>query len=287
MPTKIEWCQETINPFPGCSKVSEGCKNCYALRMANRFKRTEKYHGLVKNGEWTGRVNYWASDLEKPLRWKKPRRIFVNSMGDLFHQSIDVGGLGYDAVMQMVRRCPQHTFLFLTKRSGKMEWVCRRLWKNDLPKNVWFGITAENQRRLDERTLDLLKIIASVRIVSFEPLLGPIDARRYLGQDGINWTIVGGESGPGARPMNPAWVRSLRDQCVSTDVPFLFKQWGEWVDELHPAADSVEQETDNSFIVPVGDDYQGLYMCRAGKKAAGRRLDGRKWEQYPDPIQPI
>ncbi len=130
---------------------SKGCENCYALRMANRFKGSEKFHGLVKNGAWTGRVNWWPADLEKPLRWKKPRRIFLNSMGDQFHRSVDVDGPVYDAIIRMVRRCPQHTFLFLTKRPGKMRWVCERIWQNDLPKNAWFGVTTENQQRADER----------------------------------------------------------------------------------------------------------------------------------------
>jgi len=172
MATKIEWCQETINPLPGCSKISEGCQNCYAVRMANRFKGTKKFHGLVENGEWTGRVNWWPSDLEKPIRWKNPRRIFVNSMGDLFHQSVDIDGPVYNSIMRMVRKCPQHKFLFLTKRPGKMQWVCERIWQNDLPRNAWLGVTAENQQRAYERVPILLQIPAAVRFVSVEPDVG-------------------------------------------------------------------------------------------------------------------
>jgi protein gp37 len=119
-------------------------------------------------------------DLEKPIRWKKPRRIFVNSMGDLFHQSIDIDGPVYNSIMRMVRKCPQHKFLFLTKRPGKMQWVCERIWQNDLPRNTWLGVTAENQKRADERVPILLQIPAAVRFVSVEPMLGEIDFDRYL-----------------------------------------------------------------------------------------------------------
>ncbi len=292
MPTKIEWCQETINPLPGCSKISEGCKNCYALRMANRFKGTEKYHGLVENNEWTGRLNYWPADLEKPYHWKKPRRIFINSMGDLFHQWVDVDGQIYDAIMHMVRRCQQHTFLFLTKRPDKMRWVCERLWKNDLPQNAWFGVTAENQKRADERIPVLLQIPVAVRWISVEPMLGPVDISKWipdppgeipfrLDSDVLQWCVVGGESGPGARPMHPDWVRSLRDQCVDAGVPFLFKQWGEFVPAYPPHGFDAEGLHPDDYKAGYEDIGVLQAIKKVGKKAAGRQLDGRTWDQYP------
>ena len=252
--------------------------------MANRFKGTEKYKGLVKNGEWTGRVNYWPADLEKPLRWKKPRRIFVNSMGDLFHPSVEIDGPIYDEVMRMVRRCPQHAFLFLTKRPEKMLLVCNRIWKNDFPRNAWFGVTAENQKRADERIPILLQIPAAVRWVSVEPLLSEIKIYNFLKpweesrhitygagwkrkEPQIHWIVAGGESGPGARPMNPDWVRSLRDQCVEAGMPFHFKQWGEW---------GINWLNDINGKIPGSE-----WMDKIGKKAAGRELEGRTWDQYP------
>ena len=328
MSTKIEWCQETINPLPGCSKISEGCQNCYAIRMANRFRGTPKYHGLVEHGNWTGRLNYWAADLEKPLRWKKPRRIFVNSMGDLFHPAIDVDGQAYDAIMHMVRRCSRHTFLFLTKRPGKMRWVCERIWGNDLPKNAWFGVTAENQRRADERIPILLQIPAAVRFVSVEPMLGPISLPRvnfhcdlcdgtgilsrwpkgachYCNGRGeipaistdpqfgkpstparkIHWVICGGESGPGARPMNPEWARSLKDQCVAAGVPFLLKQLGEYCEVVNPSKERFVFYRDGKrpeFGYGMLDvNRPHIFIEKVGKKAAGRKIDGLIWDKYP------
>lgn len=296
MPTKIEWCQETINPLPGCSKVSEGCKNCWALRMANRFKGTEKYHGLVENGEWTGRLNWWLADLEKPLRWKKPRRIFVNSMGDLFHHYLfhgDIPGDQYlNDLFHTMDIARHHQYLLLTKRPDNMKRFLENSRINiagDYP-HVWIGVTAENQKRADERIPALLQVPAAVRWVSVEPMLGSVDLSRWLPDppdeipfrlhnDVLQWCVVGGESGPGARPMNPDWVRSLRDQCVAAGVPFLFKQWGAWM----PCKSSYRHKGSFGFL----SDGSYQFDCenrvkKVGKKKSGRQLDGRTWDQYPE-----
>jgi protein gp37 len=271
MPTKIEWAEETINPLPGCTKISEACQNCYAVRMANRFKGTKKYHGLVENGDWTGRINYWPNDLKKPFQWEKPRRIFVNSMGDLFHGSLFngdyPGGEWLRDIFNVMDIARHHQYLILTKRPDNMKRYleCSRInLKDDYP-HVWVGVTAENQPRLEDRVTILLQIPAAVRFVSVEPMLGPINLRHMdverhhpvwcmidaltgkhtdMGRPcpdvpKLDWVICGGETGPGSRPMHPDWIRLLRDQCVAADVPFFFKSWGDWEpSEIRPEIDT-------------------------------------------------
>ena len=233
MPTKIEWTDETWNPITGCKKVSDGCKNCYAERMAKRL---------------AGRYGYPADDpfkptlhedkLDVPLKWKKPRRIFVCSMGDLFHE--DVHRETILRVWKTMAESPQHTFQVLTKRPERMMYILEQ-WMHPalrlslvdhtwpLP-NVWLGVTAENQETADQRIPILLNTPAAVRFVSCEPLLGPVDLHPgWLlpispTTSKLNQVIVGGESGPGARPMNPDWARSIRDQCKAAGVPFFMKQ---------------------------------------------------------------
>ena len=260
--TAIEWASDVWNPVVGCSIESAGCKNCYAMKMAHRLQAMgqEKYQGTTEkvNGKavWTGKVNEADKNtLTAPLRWKKPRRIFVNSMGDLFHE--DVPFKLIDKVFTVMARCRQHTFLVLTKRAGRMqEYVSdvmahqeiihrraapidgaidpRYVWPLS---NVWLGVSVETQKYADERIPCLLETPAAVRFVSAEPLLGPVDFERggfSLIQKvtspagkvwpGLDWLIVGGESGPGARPMHPDWARSIRDQCQAAGVPFFVKQ---------------------------------------------------------------
>lgn len=226
--TKIEWCDEVYNPVTGCTPISEGCQNCYAKRMANRLKGR---YGYPVDDPF--RVTFHPERLDQPLKWKKPRRIFVGSMGDLFHQKIDVDSSIYSSIFQIIRKCPQHTFMILTKRPGKMKWVFKHSF-TELP-NLWLGVTAENQEQADERIPILLQIPAAVRFVSVEPLLSNIDLTKYLNRDkpqetinmeapSLNWVICGAETGPGARVTDDFWIRLLRDQCQEAGVQFFMKK---------------------------------------------------------------
>jgi protein gp37 len=210
--SKIEWTEMTWNPVTGCSKVSQGCKYCYAERMAARLKAME-----VKHYENGFEVALHEDSLETPFKWKKPRVVFVNSMSDLFHESVPLEFI--ERVFATMTRCPQHTFQILTKRSGRLREVANSLaW----PANVWMGVSVEDQRVLF-RIEDLNYVPAVVRFLSCEPLIGPLN---NLSLNGIHWVIVGGESGPGARPMKEEWVHSILNQCRTNHVPFFFKQWG-------------------------------------------------------------
>jgi len=202
----------TWNPVTGCSKVSQGCKNCYAERMANRLQAMGMPR--YRNGF---SVTLQEDLLGLPLQWKSPRVIFVNSMSDLFHEQIPLEYI--KRVFSVMEQCPRHTFQVLTKRSRRLRVAAPFLrW----PKNVWMGVSAENMAVLP-RVVDLQTVPASVRFLSIEPLLGPIEG---LPLDGISWVIVGGESGPHARPMHEEWVHSILHQCRANDVAFFFKQWG-------------------------------------------------------------
>jgi len=251
MPTGIEWTQETWNPVTGCTPVSEGCEHCYAKRMANRLRGRFGYPA-----DEPFRVTLHPDKLGDPLHWKKPRQIFVCSMGDLFHEDVPFEYI--DQVLARAVLCPQHTFQVLTKRPERLleyldserytarkvfdvaeecagepipgSFDCDHLWP--LP-NVWLGVTAENQRTADERIPLLLQCPAAVRFVSLEPLLGCIDDMEdYLtplcgwpeDRAALDWVIVGAETGPGARPMDPLWARNIRDQGVRARVPFFFKR---------------------------------------------------------------
>jgi protein gp37 len=224
--TKIEWTDATWNPVTGCTNVSEGCRNCYAERV------------LPRTGQSFDTVVCHPDRLDAPLHWRKPRRIFVNSLSDLFHE--DVPREFIKSVVGVTVDCPQHTFQILTKRPQRMLEFCREC---AFPSNVWLGVSCEDQQTADERIPLLLQTPAAVRFISAEPLLGPIDARRYLPviarpreaisevaasrtprNDRLDWVICGGESGPHARPMHPTWARSIRDQCQAAGVPFFFKQ---------------------------------------------------------------
>lgn len=230
--SQIEWTESTWNPVTGCNKVSPGCAHCYAERMALRLQAMGQPNYI--DGF---RVATHEQALQLPLTWKTPQVIFVNSMSDLFHA--DIPDAFIQDVFAVMRRASWHTFQILTKRAERLEQMADRIkW----PKNVWMGVSVENA---DYRCrIDSLRVVpAAVRFISFEPLLGPVG---LLNLDGINWAIAGGESGPGARPMQPAWVIDIRDQCVAAGVPFFFKQWG-----------------------------------GVRKKAAGRELEGRIWNQTP------
>lgn len=210
--SSIEWTEATWNPVTGCTKVSPGCKFCYAERMAKRLKAM----GQVRYADGF-RLTLQPDVVEAPLRWRSPRTIFVNSMSDLFHK--DVPLVYIQQVFATMEQAHWHTFQVLTKRADRLEELAGELpW----PENVWMGVSVENAD-CTWRIEHLQRVPAQIRFLSVEPLLGPIPD---LPLEGIHWVIVGGESGPGARPMDPAWVTDLRDQCLSARVPFFFKQWG-------------------------------------------------------------
>jgi protein gp37 len=256
----IEWTDATWNPLRGCSRVSAGCQHCYAERVAARFGGPGMpYEGLIHpgTGGWNGKVKLIPEILDQPLHWKKPRMIFVNSMSDLFHESVPFEWI--DRIWGVMSMAPRHTFQILTKRPERMLEVLPNLAARHRPPdgsnwplpNVWLGVSVENQATADERIPLLLQCPAAVRWLSCEPLIGRVDlcehmgmwwnqtmrcfegtgsrinASHFMGEQRIGWVVAGGESGPGARPMHPDWARSLRDQCASAGVPFFFKQWGE------------------------------------------------------------
>ena len=218
--SQIEWTDATWNPITGCTYVSEGCANCYAARLAaTRLRHHPTRSGLVdSHGNWTGETRFNEEVLEQPLRWQRPRRIFVVAHGDIFHESVPDEWI--DSIFAVIGLCPQHVFQVLTKRPYRMYSYIR--FEPVYP-HVHLGVSAEHQDAFDERAKILSRTPAAVRWLSLDPLLGPI---RMPFPAAFDWVVVGGESGPNARPMKPAWARFLRDQCASHDVPFHFKQWG-------------------------------------------------------------
>lgn len=298
--TGISWADATWSPLVGCDKVSRGCDHCYAIRNAHRMAAhpnrlvADAYAGTEAGGEWTGKVNLLANRLDQPLRWRKPRRIFVNAQSDLFHKEVPDDFIA--RVFAVMALAPQHTFQVLTKRHGRMRSLLRssdfrsavedaikgmvsahqpkHVWYAAWPlPNVWLGVSVEDQATADLRIPALLDTPAAVRWISAEPLLGPVrlcrcDGAAFMvqkhpfivnescplhGAVRVDWVVVGGESGPGARPMHPDWARTLRDQCQATGVAFHFKQWGEH-----------------------GPDGR-----RVGRRAAGDLLDGRQHHEWP------
>lgn len=369
--TKIEWADATVNAVNGCTRVSPGCGGpgdvggCYAERLAaTRLRDHPSRLGLAKmtskGPRWTGEVSLHEPALLQPLAWKRPRRIFWNAHGDLFHEKVPDAWI--DRVFAVCALTPQHTHMILTKRPERMRgyatdvrtpgriarviidmliaktiklrepWPVQTIGPIDEPnditvawplQNVWKGTSVEDQQRADERVPHLLATPAAVRFLSCEPLLGPADLARIhetfddglghswesclngmrfdIWSDGstnghpkVDWVIVGGESGPNARPMHPDWVRSLRDQCADTGVPFHFKQWGEWAPGENCGGPMTRtQETAEWFdgkwtfgqMTPCEseglhrDDEPTLYRC--GKRTAGRLLDGVDHSQVP------
>jgi len=210
--SKIEWTQSTWNPVTGCTKISTGCKNCYAQRMALRLKAAGSPNYI--NGF---KVTLHENTLKIPFRWRKPRMVFVNSMSDIFHQDVPKDFI--DKMFDVMSRASQHRYQILTKRSGRLLQLNPTLhWRP----NIWMGVTVETAEYI-HRIAHLRQTGAAVKFVSFEPLLGPIS---NIELSGIDWVIVGGESGPGARPMKYRWAADIRDRCIAADVPFFFKQWG-------------------------------------------------------------
>lgn len=295
--SSIEWCDATWNPTVGCSRVSEGCKNCYAFSLHDmRHKAYMEGKKLPKQyAKPFKEVQTFEDRLVMPLKWKRPRKIFVNSLSDLFHKDIPDHFIWN--VFHIMAKCPQHTFQVLTKRPERMMRMFKnRYWRDfgdmralviegqhretDMPflPNVWLGTSVENQQSADDRILPLLATPAVVRFLSCEPLLGPVNLSmrldRYDMVPGIDWIIVGGESGPKARPMQQEWLISLRDQCEAEGVPFFFKQWGEWV----PFNQAVEMPQHPTKAIKTDD----VTMWRVGKYKAGRLLDGVEWNEFPE-----
>jgi len=238
--TTIEWTEETWNPVTGCSKVSAGCANCYAEKMAHRLK------AMGAAGYDNGfELTLLPERLQQPLRKKKPTRFFVNSMSDLFHE--DVPDKFLDDVFAVMRQTPQHTYQILTKRAYRLP---QYFGSQKLPSNIWLGVTVEDQASGIPRIDHLRNVDAAIRFLSVEPLLE--DLGKFDLTD-IHWVIVGGESGPNARPMNQDWVLSIKEQCEKSGSAFFFKQWGTW----------------------------GIDRVKRNKKANGRLLLGQTWSAYP------
>jgi protein gp37 len=223
--TSIEWTDATWNPVAGCTVITAGCTNCYAMRMAARLDAMgqRKYRGLTRRSGgravWTGKVHTDESALAVPASWSRPRRVFVNSMSDLFHDKVPASFIG--RVWDVMEATPRHTYQILTKRPDRMAEILRRDGFDVLP-NVWLGSSVEDARVLD-RLDDLRRVPAAVRFVSFEPLIGSVAAANLKG---IHWAIVGGESGPRARSMEPSWVDEIEALCRRYRTAFFFKQWG-------------------------------------------------------------
>jgi len=214
--SKIEWTDSTWNPVTGCDKISRGCDNCYAERFSERFRGVEG-HPFETGFDLTLRPNR----IEQPLQWRKSRMVFVNSMSDLFHKEIPVSFV--DRVFTTMEAANWHTFQVLTKRSSRLRnYVNKRYATEAAPKHIWLGVSVEDRQRVS-RIRHLQDSQAGTRFLSLEPLLGSVGP---LDLSGIHWVIVGGESGPGFRPIDPNWVRDIRDQCQDQSVPFFFKQWG-------------------------------------------------------------
>jgi len=250
--TQIEWTDATWNPVAGCSIQSAGCTNCYAMQMAKRLEAmgTPKYVGLTRTSGrrtvWNGVVKEDPNSLDIPLKWRKPRKIFVNSMSDLFHP--DVSEKFILDVWEVMRQTPQHHYQILTKRPDRMAQIIGANFPKPLP-NVWLGTSVENSE-VTHRIDELREIPAAIRFISFEPLIGAVGD---VDLTGIHWAIVGGESGHAARPIREEWIDDIHAQCLEFDTAFFFKQWGTW-----------------------GKDNK-----RRSKKANGRSYKGRVWDEMP------
>lgn len=225
--TAIEWTDATWNPVAGCNIMSAGCTNCYAMQMARRLEAmgVEKYIGLTRQSGkrtiWNGKIIEDESALEIPLRWRKPRKVFVNSMSDLFHPEVSTSFVS--RVWEIMARTPRHSYQILTKRPDRMaEFAATEGFRN--LSNVWLGTSVESAAVL-HRIESLRKISAAIRFISFEPLIGPVGS---LDLSGIDWAIVGGESGPKARPISEEWIDEIHDSCRQSGTAFFFKQWGTW-----------------------------------------------------------
>lgn len=323
--TKIEWTDATWNPITGCSIVSPGCTNCYAMKLAGtRLKHHESRAGLTKVAKsgpvWTGEVRFNEQWLTQPLKWSKPRMIFVCAHGDLFAEGVPDEWI--DQVFAVMALAPQHTFQVLTKRPERMREYLRQImddpqrftkWAargfplatlanrgSEVPPrfplpNVWLGVSVEDQKRADERRHSMAELAAEgwTTWVSYEPALGPVEWR---GWDFLNWLVSGGESGPDARPSHPDWHRTTRDFCGAYSIPYLFKQWGDWIAALDRGREDPDWRADYSgefnqshkdiswLNLAGGTGFHGTrfhVMRRVKKSDAGRLLDGVEHNAFP------
>jgi protein gp37 len=304
--TAIEWTDATWNPIVGCKVLSAGCAHCYAMTLAGgRLKNHPTRAGLTTMTSagpvWNGQVRFNQAEISAPLRWRRPRKIFVCAHGDLFFEGVPDEWV--HIVMATIIRCPQHTFQILTKRADRMRAYFERLYAGGFPltdptalaggeellrplittlsggqplPNVWLGVSAEDQEALDERVRELQATPAAIRFLSLEPLIAPTCVSEAL--DRIDWVILGGESGPKARPMHPNWARHIRAECSDAGVAFFFKQWGEWSPAEHSAI--------QVFLRPDGSrggfhEVGCQIMSRVGKRDAGHVLDGQVHHAFP------
>jgi protein gp37 len=284
--TSIEWTDKVWNPVTGCTKVSQGCKNCYAERIFQR-----PYPGRAFTD-----VRMHPDRLDAPLNWRKPSRIFVNSMSDLFHEAVPFEFI--ERIYATMADANWHSFQILTKRPGRMLEFTKWQAGNDhistaeWPRNVWLGVSVEDQKTADERIPQLLDTPAVVRWISAEPLLGPMNIADYVchlckdknersgwhDRPTLDWVVVGGESGPQARPMHPDWARALRDQCQAAGVPFFFKQWGEWAPVMQTEITEGARGDGREDRV---HRFENCVVQRFGKRRTGALLDGCEWNEYP------
>lgn len=301
--TDIEYGDRTWNVLTGCTVKSEGCKHCWAQKMAKRLKamgRPEYQDAVDEKGNWTGVITLVPERLNEPFSWRKPQHVLVEYMGDLFHGKTQASYL--DKVFEVMKTTPQHTYQTLTKRPELMQAIL--FDKKPLP-NVILGVSIENQKRANERLpfMQTLALRGWRTWVSYEPALGPVD---WKGWEFLNQLICGGESGPGARPMHPDWARSARDFCQANWIPFFFKQWGNWMPVAELYADDgpdtafgymdhwlAQMEPNGTIPVMTAPlrqeggwhEYQpcpgSWFMANVGKKAAGRLLDGKMWSEMP------
>lgn len=324
--TSIEWTDKTWNPLRGCTRVSQGCTHCYAEKIAYRFSGPgQAFEGLAKKvgneARWTGKIMLVEKELETPLKWKTPQRIFVNSVSDLFHE-----GVPFDYIERVFETMVhpdgvKHTYQILTKRPERalafFHYFAKKLadfndgepdedWLWRQP-HIWIGTSVEDQKTAVERIPFLTQIPAAIRFLSCEPLLGPLDLEdlawevpgpEWSGNNKlVDWIIAGGESGPGSRPAHPDWFRSLRDQCQEASIQFFFKQWGNWLPcEKIPNSFKWKSQDGNreDFIGRDAEKegwqfFNGVRIKNVGKKAAGRLLDGQTWDEFPlaEALQPI
>ncbi len=309
--SKIPYCDATWSPIAGCTKQSPGCRNCFALRNAHRMaanpnpKLHRRYAGtthMTGHGlEWTGHVNLCRELLDVPAQWKRPRRIFVGAMSDLFQPAVPHAFL--DCVFEMMKREPRHTFLLLTKHAQRMADYMALYDVEDAP-HIWPGVSVETQRYAEERIPELLRIKAAMHWVSVEPLLGPVDlsgwmwgraepcevcpkdedcdcgyqTRRSLGEPTIDSIVVGGETGwpDHARRMNPLWVQAIRDTCVYSQTPFWFKSWGAWAPAVQFEFGDLQKER-------TCQDDTGLLYVYGSPTEWGNKLDSVTGENFPEP----
>ncbi|HEX7055425.1 MAG TPA: phage Gp37/Gp68 family protein [Burkholderiales bacterium] len=274
----IEWTHHTFNPWWGCTKVSPGCKHCYAETWARRI-------GQTLWGPRAPRRQLSDAYWQQPLSWNaeaqrigKRRRVFCASMADVFEDRRDLDA-NRERLWRLIADTPNLDWLLLTKRPHKVRELAP--YGDDWPNNVWLGATAENQKWLDRRMAELSELKAKILFLSCEPLLGPLDFANWIAeaQSGrrrlVHWVIAGGESGHHARAPNPQWFRSIRDQCVAAGIKFHFKQWGNWRPILPRQVNGYKSK---ALFLSTGEK---IIVANVGKKKAGRRLDGRTWDEFP------